>query len=481
MTFSSAYPPPSRHIAQPYARSEGGIVLTLMQRGGLKAIHWQSDVLQDWSAMDERGKVIHKVCLLACPRQQGKSVDLIGYVIKRAMRDGYRVLWTEHNYSTTCEMLRRFKGILGSKKADKFARYPGFNRHVANYSSKISQEAYFFDSGGAIHFATRTKSAALGYSFDLIIIDEAQELAEEHVQILLPTLTSGEHHDSQVIYAGTPSRAGSTADSFARIRENVIAGTVPNACLWEWGVDEIGDVTDETRWKAVNPSLAEGVADIEAIRTNLATMSPLTFAQEHLGYWLPRAQINSVIPADKWEACATTELVEGDTSFGVKFARDGSRAALSACIKPESGKPYVELIKVWDMGAGMRPIADWIYQRIDKCACVVMDGVGQATNLATMLRDMGAPRRLMIVPTVSQCTEAYALMLDRVNAGEVTHYNQAQLNAAATTCARREIGKGWGFEDTETGDATLIESASLALWGALTTKRKPGRKTEAYF
>lgn len=73
------------------------------------------------------------------------------------------------------------------------------------------------------------------------------------------------------------------------------------------------------------------------------------------------------------------------------------------------------------------------------------------------------------------------MLVDAVEAREIEHYAQGDLDTAATTCTRRRIGMdGFGFEDTETGDSTLIEACALAYREAMTTKRRPGRKAVIY-
>ncbi|MFQ9179658.1 MAG: hypothetical protein ACLR3C_06870 [Eggerthella lenta] len=63
------------------------------------------------------------------PRQAGKSVDGIVWALFLAAVMGYKVLWTDHNYSTTCEMLDRFRKILGRRPNDSYG-VRAFNRLV---------------------------------------------------------------------------------------------------------------------------------------------------------------------------------------------------------------------------------------------------------------------------------------------------------------------------------------------------------------
>ena len=106
---------PTRRVALPRGTPRTAQVATLAGRAGVTLLPWQQSVLDDWTATDPgTGRLVHSVCGLAVPRQNGKSVSAQWWVLVRAMVDGYRVLWTEHNYSTTCEMINRFKAVCGT-------------------------------------------------------------------------------------------------------------------------------------------------------------------------------------------------------------------------------------------------------------------------------------------------------------------------------------------------------------------------------
>ena len=93
------------------------------------------------------------------------------------------------------------------------------------------------------------------------------------------------------------------------------------------------------------------------------------------------------------------------------------------------------------------------------------------------LADARFPKKAVQVPGSADVAKACSMLVEAVQSGVIEHYGQPDLDAAATTCAKRRIGAdGFGFEDTETGDATLIEACALAYREAMTTKRRPGRK-----
>ncbi len=211
----------------------------------------------------------------------------------------------------------------------------GWRDQLTAVCSQTGQEWMRFRSGGVIQFSTRTKSSRLGFSFDIVVYDEAQELTGVHVQVINPTTTSGDKHNLQLIYAGTPTRAGNPAEVFRNVREQAWEGGERAADLmWlEYGDEEMGDIWDESRWWSVMPSLGAH-ADARAIRAGMKDMDELGAAQEYLGYWLPAAEQveRPVIGADEWAACEVERAPEAcadeRVAYGVKFSPDGALVAL---------------------------------------------------------------------------------------------------------------------------------------------------------
>lgn len=452
---------------------------------GYSPLDWQTDVIKVWSAFDERGKWVHRRNGASVPRQAGKSVDGIIWTLFLAAIMGYKVLWTDHNYSTTCEMLDRFRKILGRRPNDSYG-IKAFNRLVTAACSKTAQESFELKSGGVIAFSTRTKSAGLGYSFDVVIYDEAQELMPEHVQAIMPTTSSGAKHNFQAVYLGTPTRAGSLAPNFMKMRAEALGDECGDDLSWvEWGAPEVGDVLDESRLCAVNPSLISGQADINAICSGIRAMLPdeLAAAQEYFGYWLPETSAAVAISAESWEACTVECPLEvGKLAFGVKFSPDGGTVAVSWARVEPGGRSYVELYEIANTSSGTTTISDMLIRNADEIAVCVIDGKSGAAALIQRLRDGQFPSRAIDEGTPAKVQAAASMLMDEVRSGTLSHITSPALDESATRSVRREIGKdGFGFGDGPDSISCPIESASLALYGARTTKRDPNRKQEASF
>lgn len=473
---------PRLRLNQPYNYDYSDQIAEVAKLAGFTMTSWQREAVKDLSAHSADGQFVHRRCGVSVPRQAGKSVSAIAWCVFLAAILGYGILWTDHNYSTTCEMLRRFKEVFGEKAADKHAKYPLFNDMVERMSSKTAQEAIFLKNGGFICFSTRTKSAALGFSFDVIIYDEAQELTTEHIQAIQPTTSSGAHHNTQAVYLGTPTRAGSNATVWSDMHHEAHENPEDDLSWFEYGVAEVGDVNDETRWREANPSIDEGVADIVAIRSGIRSFGndALAAAQEYLGYWLPKVA-NALISKAEWDKSEILpELVPSDglIAYGVKFSADGTEVALSAAKKPAEGKPHVELVKLAKMSDGTAWLAEFLKERTNVGSCVAIDGKSGAGTLIERILD--TPRSFRRLVKTQEAITASAMMLEAIQNEQITHIEQPILDNSVLCAVKRRIGGDGGFGFG--GDTScVIESAALALWAVNTTKRNPKRKQEASF
>lgn len=476
---------PRLYLAQAWQKTIGDVAADAAPSMGYELLPWQRDMLCNMGAVDHVGKWAHPRVGESVPRQQGKSVGLIVWAGFLAAVMGYKVLWTEHNYSTTMEMLERFRAIFGKFPNDRVLGREGWKEQLVAVCSQTGQEWMRFKSGGVIQFSTRTKSSRLGFSFDVVVYDEAQELTGVHTQVINPTTTSGDKHNLQLIYSGTPTRAGNPAEVFRNVRKQAWeGGEKSNDLMWlEYGVEEMGDIWDESRWWAVMPSLGHH-ADPRAIRAGMKDIDELGAAQEYLGYWLPETDGGDppLLTADQWAACKVEhgpEPSENDRiAYGVKFSADGYRVALVCAVKPPNGKPHIELARYESIARGLDWLAEWIANRSGIARAAVIDGRAGAGALCERIEHRRVPRNYAVRPNAEQAISAANAIYEGVLTGAVTHVADEVFDRSATTSTRRAIGKngGWGFGGDESAP---IEAAGLALWALSNSKRDPHREGRA--
>lgn len=294
----------------------------------------------------------------------------------------------------------------------------------------------------------------------------------------LPLLSASKN--PQTLYLSSPPDESSDGEVFRRIRKTALSGESSSISWNEWGVDEVGDVSDKERWARVIPSLGYLIKE-STVEGELEQMSPPKFAIERLGLWLDQSA-QSVIDKDDWQACKTEDPPsEGLFSYAVKFSPDGSRGSLAACLKPSDGVPHVEVIASRPMSGGISWFADWLEARKGQAAQITIDGMANAQPLVDELLRRGVPQKAVCKPRSAEVAAACADLVNAVKERKVTHFDQPALNES-TKSRKRRIGGGGGYGfEANNCDPTLIESCALAYWGAINTKRNPTRKQRMAF
>lgn len=479
---------PAFRVMPEGSTSLGPLAVEFMREHDFVLDDWQEDILSDWLTLDANGKFAAETCGLGVPRQNGKTHVMKGRAYFGICVLGETILWTAHEVKTE---RKTFEEIAAD--FDPVNGYPDLSAQVESIRRANGQEeirlkdwqdsAGEWHRGGRLIFSARSRGASRGFTADVCLLDESQELSDEQLSAILPTISAGPLQRPQVIMIGTPPAANTGGDVFANTRRRAMSGESVGLAWHEWSAAPVPRDDKAALWDAVaraNPALDTRIMR-SAIEAELDTMAEDYFARERLGYWFEAAQDSAeyVISADAWNACATDNPPDdGLLCYAVKFSPTGRAAALCVCLKPPEGPPHVELVAVHDLTHGAGNLAAWLLARKDKAAQIVVDGLAGAGALVQRLIDGKVPKQALIQPRSGDVVAACAAFVDAVSGHAVTHYSQAQLTNAATLCARRPIGRsgGFGFASTDFGDASIIEAAALAFYAAQTTKRRPGRR-----
>lgn len=465
-----------------YTRTEGAFAIAMANAYGLPPHPWQQTVLNDWLALDDEGRLLNALCVLAVPRQNGKTGCCDPRETWGLARRGEWILHTAQEYQTAKKAFDRLREKFGDRKNDSYAKYPELNALVKRYTTSANQMVLDLKNGGHIEFRTRGSNSDVGRggTFDLVVVDEANTYTEMQDAALSPLNSAAPTGSPQTILMGTvpDPKAPHKGEKFATIRRSLHDDPYAGACIHEWGESEIGDVFDVDRWYRANPSLGFQLLE-SALMADTRKMSPDTFAREHLGYWPESVTSSAVIKQSEWAKCATDNPQKnGVLVYAVKFSPDGAVGALAACYRPKDGLPFVYIVNCRSLSSGLAWFVENLAERADKAAQIVIDGQSNAQTLNERLIAERVPAKTIIRPRSTDITAACSAFVNAVREQQVTHYNQEALNDSATKTKRRRIGNsgGFGFESTEEAEAALIEAAALAYWGAMTTKRNPERK-----
>lgn len=467
-----------------YTRTEGGLAAKLADAYGLPPHPWQRTLLMDWLALRDDGRLLNSLCVLPVSRQNGKTGVCDPRETWGLIHRGEWILHTAQEYQTAKKAFDRLRVKFGTQKNDPFAKYPELNRLVDRYTTSANQMVLDLKNGAHIEFRTRGSNSDMGRggTFDLVVVDEAQSYTDAQDSALSPLNSAAPHGSPQTILMGTvpdPTNAYK-GEKFASIRAGLHAEPYEGACIHEWAAPEVGDIHDRARWYEYNPSLGFQLLEDGLLKDSM-TMSSDAFAREHLGWWPENAAAVHPISASEWGACKVDDPKKGGlVVYAVKFSPDGSVGTLAACHRGEV--PFVYVIESRSMGGGLAWFVDKLAAKAGKAAQIVVDGQSNAQALTDRLLEAGVPYTVLVRPKSSDMVAACSSLANAVRERSVSHYGQPALDTSATGCIKRRIGAsgGWGFESSGDADATLIEAAALAYWGAMTTKRNPNRKATVF-
>lgn len=456
---------PSVRIAPKYTASDGLDAAKILQLGGFILDPWQGDLLDDWLAVLPSGKWACRTCGGSVPRQNGKTGILEGRAEAGMILYNEQVVYTAHLQKTATETFEEMASFFDSGK---------IRGYVKDIKTALGREQIILKSGARIKFLARTRNGGRGQHGDLLIFDEAQELDSNAQASFLPAISAS--LNPQVVYAGTPPDPDAAGTVFRSIREKALGGGTKTIAWFEYSVDEIGDIHDQKRWAATNPALGTRIL-LSTIEAEAEQMDPDTFARERLGWWAPiiETKVDYAIQEELWDNCRSDAVApEGKTAYGVKFSADGSEVCLSVAVIPSEGPARVELIERRPTGLGTQWLADWLNVRYKKASCVVVDGRNGVDVLVDKITDVWKMKGSVIRPSARDMIAAVSTMMDALNEQTVTWFGgQDMLRESALTSTKRPIGGGWGFGGP---NSAPIESASLALWGAKSTKRDPSKQ-----
>lgn len=455
--------------------SYGEAAAALMEAYGIPLAEWQRLVVDCWLGCDLSGAYTMTSAGLSGPRQIGKNVCFEAREFFGLVALGERVLHTAHQVVTAKKSFRRLERMFTDPRA------PEIRALVKSIRYTNGEEAIELENGASIEYSARSRQRARGFDgISLVVFDEAQELTDDQIDAIMPTLSASATGQRQIIYGGTPPYPGCPGTVFRRRRQNCLTDPGKHDAWHEWSVvaDSIADIkTDDVGiWYMTNPGLGINLSE-EFTREEYQTLTADGFARERLGWWSPvlAEKVDLALDTAEWTALKSKALKpEGKTAYGVKFTYDGSSVALCGAVIPREGPARISLIDQRPTGRGTKWLADWLNERVSKASCVVIDGRNGADVLIDKISDRWKGKDAIVRPNGRDVVAATSTLCAAVTEKTLSWYEgQDVLNESAVTAIKRPLSGGWAFG----GDNSApIEAAALALWGAKTSKRDPNKQ-----
>ena len=463
--------------ARDHEHTDGPDAGELSASYGLVPDEWQQLCLNNMLATDEYGTYLHQTCGALVPRQNGKNGLIEMLEFYKPIVQGRKVLHTAHQVKTSYKAFDRLCEFYDEKRATAERSFPEIYAEVDYIRKTNGQEAIFLKNGGSIEFIARSKRSGRGFTVDDVICDEAQYMTDDELAALSPTMAAAPSGDPQTYFFGTPPEPGEPGTVFKNIRDGAVKQDNETLAWLEWSAATDRYARHKREWYKANPALGIRISE-KFLAAESKKMQPEDFAREYLCYWAADAGDVALNP-ENWHAAKTTSPpTEGIVSYGVRFNYRGSYVAIAAARKDKDKPIHGEVIYHKNMNEGVAWIADFLADRANDAATIVIDGLSGADDLELELHKRGVSKAVIQRAKTGEVITANSMLLNALVEKTVTHFGQEGLDESALKARRRPIGKagGWGFVGSDDLDVSPIEAFALAHWGARTSKRKPGRR-----
>lgn len=435
-------------------RSDAEDAAFLSSAYGLTPLDWQFTVLDGWLRLRPDGSWASPRCGLAVPRQNGKNAILEMRELFGMIERGERFLHTAHEVKTARKAFLRLLSFFENER-----QFPELAALVKEIRKTNGQEAIVLDNGGSVEFVARSKGSGRGFTVDTLVLDEAQELSEDSLAALLPTISAAPSGNPQTIYTGTPPSPVMQGDVFTRVRDAGLKGADKRLCWHEWSSHGQVDLDDRVQWAATNPSLGYRL-NIGTLVDERESFDDQTFARERLGMWASLATLQ-VITSEAWSALTDPSSSALDpVAFAVDVTPDRSSASISMAGRRVDGLPHVELV---DNRRGTGWVAERLVELRDRwspCA-IAVDAGSPAGSLVAPLESAGLE---LFMVSLRDFERACGAFYDAASEGTLRHPDQPLLSSAVGAARKHVRGDAWTWSRRDSTDISPLVAATLALF-----------------
>lgn len=491
---------PTHKLVPEYAHSDGHLALEVAEMVGVDLDPWQKDFLVDalgrrWvpnptlaqpartAIQDQADQLVSRWAAtevaLELSRQNGKSVGfevrtLAGLFVFREKL----IVYTAHKGETAMEAFRRVDDLISSDGELK--------AEVKQVRTGNGKEHILLHTGQMVKFRTRTAGGGRGLAGDCVILDEAQDLRDEHIGALFPVMAARSiHGDPQLWYGGSAGTKKSVilgrlvrrmVAELQRRGQNVTPVDVA-LMMYRWAADlDIHDAASPEVWALVNPALGRRMS-VEHIaseyRAMNAAIDPTLFGQERLGVGdYPREDGEDwVIPRRRWEAAEDQESQAiGKVVFAIEVKWDRQAAAIGVAGHRKDRGRHLEVID-HDIGTV------WVVERMKQLVRkheplgVIIDPGSPANSLIAPLRDAGIEVTLLKTQDITQAWGAFydGVMLDREDgvkpAGAYWHTGGTLLTSSVSVAQTRAVAGSTTWKRAGSEDVSPLLAVTWAAHG----------------
>jgi phage terminase large subunit-like protein len=449
----------------PWVTSGGEKAVALAAITGQQLDPWQCNVLQGALGRTASGRFSAPEVGLVIPRQNGKTVIIEVAILSGIYLQHLQVVYTAHLMATSRRTRMRIQQLIEST--------PDLEREVKQIRISNEEQSIELKSGARVDFVARSGSTARGWSGDMVFMDEAFAVADDHIGALMPIMFA--RPNWQLWYASSAGKP--TSHALRRIRQRGIDGD-PGLAYYEWSIDEElyksnpeGVAANPAMWARANPSYGIRITG-ETLALAQRSMDAVEFAREVLGIWDDPRGAPIIDPIAWARLMDPSSQIQGSMVFALDVSPGLESGAIGTAGYRDDGLVHIEITGADQLDH--RPGVDWMVPRIVeldtqwKPAAWVLDPSGPAGALLTDLTEAGIEVQTVNVREVAQASGA---MLKAASSPPDTsplrHLGQIELDEAVRAAKKRDVGDGgWAFGRRATEqDISPLVAVTLALHG----------------
>lgn len=467
-----------------YDLSAAPEIIDLAARAGLVLDEWQQYVLTHGLGMTAEGEWSASRVSVWVPRQNGKGAIIEALELAWLfLLDEDLVVHSSHQHRTSQKAYQRLEKLIRNT--------PAMHKRVKAYRVSNGEQEIRLHDGRMLQYTTRSGTAVRGFSAPKIVLDEAQELNDEQIAAMMPTVSAMDKW--QVWFFGTPPRLN---DAWAYgLKDDGEAGDVSDLAHFDWGMPGNPDdpkvqtkIHDPVEWYRSNPAAPHRIKHATMEGESRPSGLGKSFGAERLGMWKPRAVgAGAPIPVKLWQSLADPESRRaGDIAVGIDVTPQQEHAAISIYGLRADGLGHVQLV-------AYGPGTSWVYDKLVEldeqlapiAFCLDVKG-GAGALLQRITRSIAEgglgitlpddPERPesgdLIIPSMNEVAAGVGQFINACKApggGEVRHTGQGDLFSAVTNAKLRPLGdaSAWGRRQSDIDISPLV-SATLARWAYIT-------------
>lgn len=438
-------------------------VIELAATAGLILDEWQQYVLTHGLGQRAGGDWTAKKVSCWVPRQNGKGAIIEALELAWLfLFDEELVVHSAHEHKTSKKAYMRMEKLI--------RRTPSMLRRVKTFRQTNGENMIVLRDGRQLEYHTRSNTAVRGFSAPKLVLDEAQELTEDQMAAIQPTVSA--MRNWQMWFFGTPPR---NADAWAYGLRADGQSRQPRLAHFDWGAD-LDLAKAEDRAKTADPDLWYDTNPALGIRIELETVQDeyrpsglgSKFGQERLGIWLPPALTNDIIDFAQWlKLHDEASHREGDISLGVDISVLRDWSAITVWGSRADGLGHGQLVDY-------RPGTEWLVPRLAELRTALDPlavGMGRGTHESikadlataglTLPKDPDRPRRgdLLVMNAVDN-SAACGQIIDAVRQATFRVVPAQPLDEAVAGAKTRATNDtiAWARRDS---DAEISPIASL--------------------